>query len=341
MPYEEPHGFIFNGNGTYVGPNYGNAAPFSAPAPISSWDTTNPTARAQAFYAPPPPQMQYAPMPQMQGGGPRFTPPQFADSAGISGPTPPGIRQPNPQAPAHPGLSTPLPVQTMANGWPVPRPSAEMTGPHGRTMQMVAGTPFQSAEERDWFYSQLQNQYSMNSARFPQAPQGPTRTSYSGPTSGGQPFTPPGTGNAGLAGDGLQGYATQTAQSAGLDPTVFRNLIQHESGWNPDAVNPTSGAAGLGQFLPSTAAKYGATPQMLRQNPQYALDLSTRMVAELKNYYNGNEPQAYAAYFIGPGNIDSAIRAGGPNGWLPAADAIATQYGQGTVSQYLRAIGAI
>lgn len=35
-------------------------------------------------------------------------------------------------------------------------------------------------------------------------------------------------------------------------------LIRHESGFRPDAVNPTSGACGLGQFLPCN--KYGTGP---------------------------------------------------------------------------------
>ena len=44
----------------------------------------------------------------------------------------------------------------------------------------------------------------------------------------------------------------------GLDPGVIADLIYYESGWRPNAVNPKSGATGLIQFMPSTAAGLGA-----------------------------------------------------------------------------------
>lgn len=36
---------------------------------------------------------------------------------------------------------------------------------------------------------------------------------------------------------------------------AFDNLIMHESGWDTKAVNPTSGACGLGQALPCSKMK--------------------------------------------------------------------------------------
>lgn len=44
---------------------------------------------------------------------------------------------------------------------------------------------------------------------------------------------------------------TVAARSSGL-PSIFQCIIQHESGGNPRAVNRSTGAAGLFQFLPST-----------------------------------------------------------------------------------------
>ncbi|WP_051532951.1 transglycosylase SLT domain-containing protein [Arthrobacter sp. 9MFCol3.1] len=41
--------------------------------------------------------------------------------------------------------------------------------------------------------------------------------------------------------------------AAGIDPANFGYvdfIVQHESGWNPNAVNPNGGACGLGQQLP-------------------------------------------------------------------------------------------
>lgn len=49
--------------------------------------------------------------------------------------------------------------------------------------------------------------------------------------------------------------------AAGIAPADWPHVdfvIQHETGWNPAAVNPSSGACGLAQFLPCSAAKAGA-----------------------------------------------------------------------------------
>jgi hypothetical protein len=40
---------------------------------------------------------------------------------------------------------------------------------------------------------------------------------------------------------------------------IWGCVIAHESGGNPSAVNPSSGAGGLFQFLPSSWAAYGGT----------------------------------------------------------------------------------
>jgi hypothetical protein len=46
--------------------------------------------------------------------------------------------------------------------------------------------------------------------------------------------------------------AAAAATGSGGLPPIFQCIIQHESGGNPRAVNRSSGAAGLFQFLPST-----------------------------------------------------------------------------------------
>lgn len=53
----------------------------------------------------------------------------------------------------------------------------------------------------------------------------------------------------------------------GLDPAALSALIQFESGWNPAAVNPRSGATGLIQFMPATARGLGTTTQALGRLP--------------------------------------------------------------------------
>ena len=61
---------------------------------------------------------------------------------------------------------------------------------------------------------------------------------------------------------GYQNYAEQQGAAYGLPPGLMSSIIQNESGWNGDAVNSQSGATGIMQFLPSTAANpgYGIAP---------------------------------------------------------------------------------
>lgn len=56
-----------------------------------------------------------------------------------------------------------------------------------------------------------------------------------------------------------------TAKSVSIDPAWLANIIQLESGGNPQAVNPTSGATGLIQFMPTTALGLGTTVGALMQ----------------------------------------------------------------------------
>lgn len=55
----------------------------------------------------------------------------------------------------------------------------------------------------------------------------------------------------------LQSYAAQTANAYGLNPQEFNAQIQTESGYQQFAYNPSSGASGVAQFIPSTANEFG------------------------------------------------------------------------------------
>lgn len=56
----------------------------------------------------------------------------------------------------------------------------------------------------------------------------------------------------------------QTAQRLGVDPDHLWRVMHFESGGKPNNVNPTSGATGLIQFMPSTAAGLGTSTGALR-----------------------------------------------------------------------------
>lgn len=77
--------------------------------------------------------------------------------------------------------------------------------------------------------------------------------------------------------------------SVGLPP-IFHDIAQRESGDDPYAVNPYSGACGPFQFLPSTAYEYGYTCYDL-QDPYVA----AYAAYELYNDY-GLSPWSLTAY---------------------------------------------
>lgn len=80
------------------------------------------------------------------------------------------------------------------------------------------------------------------------------------------------------------GDVRQMAQAAaakrgwtGAQWNALADLVQRESGWNPNAKNPTSTAAGLFQFLDSTRANYGIS----RTSPlQAQIDAGLRYIAD-------------------------------------------------------------
>lgn len=102
--------------------------------------------------------------------------------------------------------------------------------------------------------------------------------------------------------------ARQAAIYYGLDPQLFLNQIQQESGFNPGAVSP-AGALGIAQFMPATAASMGIDPW----EPVQALYGAAKLMADLKAQFGGNYAMALAGYNAGPGAVQSAIYSGGNN----------------------------
>lgn len=99
--------------------------------------------------------------------------------------------------------------------------------------------------------------------------------------------------------DPLRAYAIQKAQQYGLDPNIFVRQIDQESGFDPNAHNP-SGATGIAQFMPDTAKSLGIDPT----NPYQSLDGAARWMGQLVGKYGGDYAKALAAYNAGPGAVD-------------------------------------
>lgn len=97
----------------------------------------------------------------------------------------------------------------------------------------------------------------------------------------------------------LKAIADAAARRYGVPPSLFRRLIQQESGWNPDARNP-SGATGLVQIhLPS----HPDISEEQARDPAFALGWGARYLAAQKKRF-GRWDLALAAYNAGPGNVE-------------------------------------
>jgi hypothetical protein len=109
----------------------------------------------------------------------------------------------------------------------------------------------------------------------------------------------------------LQALATQDAQQYGVPVQMFLDQIQAESSFNPDARNSGSGAIGIAQFEPKTAASLGIDPTNPAQALQGAAEYDAQLyqqqgswTAALTAYSGGLTPAHPADY--GPVFADAA-----------------------------------
>lgn len=104
-----------------------------------------------------------------------------------------------------------------------------------------------------------------------------------------------------LNNDWLNSFPTGSGDMSQYIPS----LIQQESGGNPNVVSST-GAFGLTQILPSTAANpgFGVAP-LASANPQDEINFTTSYLNAMESRYN-DPAMALAAYNAGPGVVDNA-----------------------------------
>lgn len=89
---------------------------------------------------------------------------------------------------------------------------------------------------------------------------------------------------------------------------LVRRTILVESGGNPRAVNPRTGAAGLMQIMPDTARQpgFGVAPLDWGQvfDPEANRRFGTEYLRAMLRRYGGDQTRALVAYNWGPGNAD-------------------------------------
>lgn len=95
-----------------------------------------------------------------------------------------------------------------------------------------------------------------------------------------------------------------------VDPALVRAIIELESGGQPDAVNPTSGAMGLMQIVPATwdaqvaemHLYFGTTPEMKPMDPFDPYDnvrVGLWLLSNLLRKYPDAHPYALDCYALG------------------------------------------
>jgi soluble lytic murein transglycosylase-like protein len=95
--------------------------------------------------------------------------------------------------------------------------------------------------------------------------------------------------------------AYNDALDAGIDPQLFVNQINEESGFNPNAISPM-GAEGIAQIMPSTAQGWGV-------NPLYAPDALQAAAQHMSWYQNhyGSFEKALVCYNAGCPTLEWAM----------------------------------
>ncbi len=91
----------------------------------------------------------------------------------------------------------------------------------------------------------------------------------------------------------------KTAQALGLDPNGLAAVISFESGVNPAAKNPSSGATGLIQFMPRTASGLGtSTAQLSRMSAVEQLPFVRKFYSPLARSLRSVPGDYYMAVFM-------------------------------------------
>lgn len=115
----------------------------------------------------------------------------------------------------------------------------------------------------------------------------------------------------------LINWAKQYARTWGIPESIFINLLNTESGFNPNAQG-SSGEIGIAQFMPDTAmglaTKWGKAFDP--SDPQEAMEASAHYLKELASGFGGNIVMAVAAYNAGPGAVGNAIEQWGVSQWV-------------------------
>ena len=122
----------------------------------------------------------------------------------------------------------------------------------------------------------------------------------------------------------IEEIISETSIKMGMDPEHMKAMAWQESGFNVGAVS-SAGAAGLFQFIPSTAKQYGLLD---RSDPQASAIAACKYMKKLYKDY-GDLDIATAAYNCGEGRMnffraETVKRGADPNNWEDVRQTILT-----------------
>ena len=120
---------------------------------------------------------------------------------------------------------------------------------------------------------------------------------------------------------------SRAAKDVDIDPRLAVLVASHESGLNPGAMNQTSGAIGIMQLMPATAAGLGVNPHNVMENIMGGVHYLRQQFTTFKD-----TTQALAAYNWGPGHVSQAIERWGQS-WLDHAPTETRNYVNSVISQ--------
>ena len=102
-----------------------------------------------------------------------------------------------------------------------------------------------------------------------------------------------------LANPQLEALILKYANRHGVDPSLVRAVMRHESGFNTSAVSP-KGAQGLMQLMPGTAALMGVNNPF---DPEQNIAGGVGYLRRCLDRFQHNVPLAVAAYNAGPESV--------------------------------------
>lgn len=117
----------------------------------------------------------------------------------------------------------------------------------------------------------------------------------------GSVIKPEGYSNSGIlaCSDELEQYFEEASKTYGVDIKLLKAIAKQESDFNPNDVSH-SGAVGIMQLMPATAAELGVTNSY---DPRQNILGGSKYISEKISQYNGDISLALAAYNAGSGNV--------------------------------------